>query len=118
MDLSVPGVRSPVCMGITVWQVAHRQIWWEPRWRTEAQPRSRSLRTKALAVTAQVYLVRRQCVHVAGRHMDGWSLFEVGKADSWPLFHDSRVDAEDRPECGVWPDDRRMSSNEQFGGAR
>ena len=50
--------------------------------------------------------------------MDGWSLFEVGKADSWPLFHDSRVDAEGRPECGVWPDDRRMSSNEQFGGAR
>ena len=35
MERSVPGVMSPVWRGITVWQLPHRQIWWDPRWRTE-----------------------------------------------------------------------------------
>ena len=39
IDLSVPGVRSPAWTGTTVWQLPHRQIWWDPRWRTELQPR-------------------------------------------------------------------------------
>ena len=66
-----------MCTGITVWQLPHRQIWWEPRWRTDWQPCSRSLRTKARAVTALVYLVRRRSVQVGRRSMDRWP-FEVG----------------------------------------
>ena len=53
MDLSVPGVRSPACNGITVWQVPHRQIWWDPRCRTGSQPRCRKLRISSRAVTSE-----------------------------------------------------------------
>ena len=79
MDRSVPGVRSPAWRGITVWQVPHRQIWWDPRWRTEWQPRSRSLRVSARAVTVLVYRPRRRSVH-AGRRAAGW-LLEVGVSE-------------------------------------
>ena len=66
MDRSVPGVRSPACTGITVWQLPHGQIWCDPRWRMETQPRSRSLRISTRAVTSRVYRPRRMPVQVNG----------------------------------------------------
>jgi len=68
MDLSVPGVRSPVWTRITVWQFPHRQIWCDPRWRTGSQPRSPSLRINVRAVTAPVYLDRRYSVQSDRRY--------------------------------------------------
>ena len=70
MDLSVPGVRSPVCMGITVWQVAHRQIWWEPRWRTERQPRARNGHLAARAEAWALMAGAQRCTLAAPR--EGW----------------------------------------------
>jgi len=83
MGRSVPGVRSPACTGITVWQLPHRQIWWEPRWRTDWQPRCRSRRISTRAVTALVYPPRHrsvQCVRRGGAFVCWGLISGVGVA--------------------------------------
>lgn len=62
MERSVPVGRSPLCMGITVWQSPHRQIWCEPRWRTFWQPSRPSWATSFRGVTVAVYAYRRLIV--------------------------------------------------------
>lgn len=71
MDLSVPVGMSPMWRGITVWQLAHRQIWWEPRWRTGSQPRWRRMRTNLRALTVPVYQARRDGVYGVRRRLVG-----------------------------------------------
>ena len=89
MDLSVPGVRSPAWTGTTVWQLPHRQIWWDPRWRTEWHPRSASLRISARAVTTSVYRLRRIPVQANRRVVFG-SAFQVGMGQGDGVAHRGR----------------------------
>ena len=95
IDLSVPGVRSPACTGITVWQVPQRQIWCDPRWRTESQPRSRSLRISTRAVTSRVYRSRQKPVQV-NRHVLFAPVGEVRGPEGERVAHGGfDVEAED-----------------------
>jgi hypothetical protein len=87
---------SPVCMGITVRQWPHLQIWSNPRWHTVWQPAARSSRVSSRAVTAQVYVIRQILVYAVRRQVAGM-VFEAGVVRGGGVTHRTPV----HPRCAL-----------------